>query len=158
MPPAVVSNASPLIAFEQIGHLELLERLFSFVLVPFAVAQEITPTVSFRTWMEERALAQPIGPRILRASLGLGESEAISLALEINAQFVILDDRAARRLAAALGLSVIGTLGVLLASKRRGFLPAIIPLLDALMNLDFRIAPDLYTRVLADAGEYEMRS
>jgi hypothetical protein len=47
----------------------------------------------------------------------------------------------------------IGTLGILLAAKRRGFLPAIRPYLGTLLNFGFHIAPDLYDLVLVDAGE-----
>jgi predicted nucleic acid-binding protein len=150
---SVISNASPLIALAQIGNLDLLKGLFSAVLIPPAVAREIAPTVILSTWVSERALAQPIGPQILRTVLGPGESEAISLALEINAQWVILDERPARRFAQALGLPVIGTLGILLASKRRGLLPAVRPCLDALVNFGFHISPGLYDLVLADADE-----
>ena len=149
----VVSNASPLIALGQIGHIDLLERLFSSLLVPPAVVQESAPTVTLPTWISERSLAQPIGPQILRASLGPGESEALSLALEVNATWILLDERPARRLAQTLGLSVIGTLGILLASKRRGFLSAIRPCVDALVDFNFRIAPELYDQVLRDAKE-----
>ncbi|MSS73638.1 MAG: DUF3368 domain-containing protein [Candidatus Latescibacteria bacterium] len=152
-PGPVVSNASPLIALEQIGHLDLLERLFSSLLVPPAVVLETAPTVALPSWISERPLTQPIGPQILRASLGSGESEAISLALEVNARWVLLDERPARRLAQTLGLPVIGTLGILLASKRRGFMPSIRPSIDALVSFGFRITPDLYDRVLTDAGE-----
>lgn len=148
----VVSNSSPLIAFDQLGQLGLLEQLCSTVLIPPAVAREIGP-LSLPTWITERALTQPVGARILKASLGAGESEAISLAIETNARLVILDDRPARRLAQAMSLPVIGTLGILLAAKRRGLLPAIRPCLDALMSFNFRIASDLYDRVLNDAGE-----
>jgi uncharacterized protein len=52
-----------------------------------------------------------------------------------------------------LGLPVVGTLGVLLASKRRGLLPAVRPCVDALVNFGFHISPGLYDLVLADAGE-----
>jgi len=149
----VISNASPLIALEQIGHLDLLKSLFSAVLIPPAVVREVAPMLRLPTWVSERALAQPIGPRILRTTLGPGESEAISLALEIGAQWVILGERTARRLAQAPGLPVIGTLGILLASKRRGPLPAVRPCVDALVNVGFHISPGLYDLVLADAGE-----
>ena len=151
-PLPIVSNSSPLIALTQIRHLDLLERLFTTVLVPTAVTREAVSVV-LPVWIVERSLSQPIGSRILRASLGPGESEAISLALEVGAQWVILDDRPARRLAEVLGLPVIGTLGVLLASKRRGFLSAVRPCLDDLVNSGFRIAPDLYERIVTDAGE-----
>jgi len=149
----VVSNASPIIALEQIGHLGLLHRLFSDLLIPSAVRREISPAIVVPSWIVERRLSQPIGARILQASLGAGESEAITLALELNARRVILDDRAARRLATALGLPVIGTLGVLLASKRKGFISSLRPSLDALVTSGFRIAPSLYELVLTDAGE-----
>jgi predicted nucleic acid-binding protein len=149
----VISNASPLIALEQIGHLDLLKSLFPTVLIPPAVAQEIAPTVALPAWISEHALAQPIGPQLLRTALGSGESEAISLALEIGAQWVILDERPARRIAQALGLPVIGTLGVLLASKRRGLLTTIRPCLDALVSFGFHVSPGLYALVLGDAGE-----
>jgi predicted nucleic acid-binding protein len=115
-PPLTVSNSSPLIALAQIGHLELLGKLFSYVIVPPVVVRETTSVV-LPPWILETPLTQPIGPRILGASLGRGESEAMSLALEINAQWIVLDDRPARRLAEILGLPVIGTLGILLAGK-----------------------------------------
>jgi predicted nucleic acid-binding protein len=94
-----------------------------------------------------------IGPQILSVSLGAGESEAIILALELRAQLVILDDRPARRLAQALQVPVVGTVGILVAAKRRGLLPAVRPSLDALLQHDFRISQRLYEQVLADAGE-----
>ena len=155
MPQPVVSNASPLIALDQIGHLDLLEKLFSTILIPPAVTREAVPTVILPAWISEHTLTQPIGPQILHASLGPGESEAISLALEAAVRWVILDDRPARRIAEALGLPVIGTLGILLACKRRNFLPAVRPYLDALPNFSFHISPDLYDLVLTGAGESE---
>ena len=90
---------------------------------------------------------------MLRAGLGEGESEAISLAVELKFRWIILDDCAARRLAQSLSLSVIGTLGLLLAAKRRGLLSLVRPSLDALVSHGFHIAPALYDRVLEEAGE-----
>jgi hypothetical protein len=116
----VVADASPLIAFRQIGELRLLRAVFTELTVPPAVAREILPSVPAVPWVMERALAQPIAPFVLRASLGAGESEALSLAAEIRADRLLLDERAARRVAEALGLSVVGTLGVLLAAGEEG--------------------------------------
>lgn len=149
----VVSNSSPLIALGQIGYLYLLEQLFTIVLIPPGVAYEVAPTVILPIWTKQQNLTQAIGPLILRASLGKGESEAISLAVEIQARLLILDDRPARRLAQSLFLPVIGTLGVLLAAKQKGLLPEIRPCLDALLQQDFRIAPKLYNQLLSDAHE-----
>jgi predicted nucleic acid-binding protein len=83
--PPVVSNSSALIALDQIGRLTLLPPLFTEVLIPPAVVQEIAPTLTLSNWLVERTLAQPVSQQILHASLGSGESEAIALALEAKA-------------------------------------------------------------------------
>ncbi|MGH7200146.1 MAG: DUF3368 domain-containing protein [Planctomycetaceae bacterium] len=115
---------------------------------------EASPRLVLPDRIAERPLTQPVGSQVLAASLGSGERETISLALEIEADRVILDDRAARRLAQDLGLPIIGTLGVLLAAKRRTILSNIRPQRDALIHHGFRIAPALYEQVLSDAGEW----
>jgi predicted nucleic acid-binding protein len=114
----VVSNSSPLIALDQIGQLSLLEALFQNILVPAAVVQEITPLLPLPTWITVQPLAKAIDPQAVSPVLGAGEQEALSLALESNATWIILDDRPARTLARKVGLNVIGTLGVLLAAPK----------------------------------------
>src|SRR5437868_8214910 len=144
----VVCNASPLIALERIGRLELLRHLFGPVLVPPAVVRETAPALVLPSWIAEQPLGRPVDPRIVLASLGAGESETVSLALEVGAAWVILDERPARRLAQGLGLTVIGTLGVLLAGKRRGLVGDVKPHLDALLQQGFYTSPRLYQQVL----------
>jgi hypothetical protein len=151
--PSAVSNSSPLIGLARIGQLSLLEHLFATVRIPGAVRLELGPAFSVPAWIVETPLTQPVGPRLLRGSLGPGEAEAVSLALEVPADWILLDDKAARRVAQSLGLPVIGTLGILLASKRRELLSAVHPCLEALRDSGFHIAPQLYERVLHDAGE-----
>jgi len=75
------------------------------------------------------------------------------IAKELGAELVLMDERAATRKARALGLRVIGTLGVLLLGKRAEHLSAIKPLLDGLRENDFRMSDTLYDQVLRDAGE-----
>lgn len=149
----VVADASPLIAFAQIGQLPVLEALFATLVVPSAVAREITPSVPRQPWIVERQPTQPLALQVLQARLGAGESEAISLALELRVERVVVDEKAARHLAQALGLNVIGTLGVLLAAKRKGLIPAVRPLVEALLEKDFWISPRLVERALSEIGE-----
>jgi uncharacterized protein len=77
------------------------------------------------------------------------------LALETRAELVILDDLQARRLAKDLGLVVVGTAGVLFASRQRGLLRAVRPPLDALRAAGFRLRKDVYEEILKAAGEIE---
>ncbi len=150
---AVVSDSGPLIAFERIQQLQLLPALFTRILIPPAVEKEVACLRKLPRWVLVQPLAQP--PRLgrLGLSLGAGEREAIGLSLEIAASRLLVDDKAARRLAKSLQLPVIGTLGLLLAAKRRGFLPTVRPCLEALQDASFYLTPDLYARILADAGE-----
>lgn len=141
--PPVVSNSSPLIAFQQIGRLDLVHELVGPLIVPTAVSREIAPSVTRPDWIEVRGLAQPVASIVLRVSLGAGESEAISLAIERKARLLLLDDLAARRLALGLHLPIIGTL-VELADHRRAITR---PSLGA---VDFLVFRRLRERVLPE--------
>ena len=151
-----VSNSSPLIALAAIEQLELLPALFESVLIPAAVAVEIAPSISTRPgWLQLRPLTRPRPADVVRRTLGPGETEALALALEIRPDRLILDDLPARRLAEGLGLPIIGTLGVILAAKRRGLVPSIRPLLDGLVSRSFFISAELFQELLESAGEAE---
>jgi uncharacterized protein len=151
-PDSVVSNAGPLIALEQIGLLELLRDLYMPLLIPPSVRRETARSMPSPPWLVVRALTRPPDARI-RASLQEGERDAISLAVEVGALKIILDDRPARLDATRLGLSVIGTLGVLLLAKDTGLLSSIRPRLDELQNHGFYVSADLYHEILRSAGE-----
>lgn len=82
-----------------------------------------------------------------------GERDAIAVAVSMPTAHVLLDDRAARDVARALGLTVIGTLGVLVEGKRRGIVSTIRPLLEQLIANGRYLAPELVDRVLRSVGE-----
>ena len=114
----------------------------------------VAPSISDRPgWFVVRPLAQPEPARIKSSGLGRGEREALSLSIELHAERVVVDDRPARRLAQALGLRVIGTLGILLAAKRHGLLERVQPTLDDLRKRRFFMAPKLYEHILQLARE-----
>ena len=90
----------------------------------------------------------------LKRDLGKGEAEAIALAVELQADLLIVDDLLARQVAGILGLNLVGTVGVLLETRQRAVLPEIKPCLDDLIDLaGFRVSGQLYARVLREAGE-----
>ena len=154
MAQVVVADASVLIALAQIGQLSLLERLYEEVVIPSAVQSEVAPSMpKLPPWVHTQTLQRPLDSRVAHAALDAGETESISLALETRAQWVILDDLQARRLAKELGLAVVGTAGVLFAAKQRGFIAAVRPPLDALRAAGFRLRKDVYEEILKAAGE-----
>jgi predicted nucleic acid-binding protein len=87
------------------------------------------------------------------SGLGSGEAAAISLAIDSAARIVLLDDRLGRRIAIGRGLPIVGSLGVLLRAKREGHVPAIEPIMDALIAQGRYMSVNLRNRVLREAGE-----
>jgi predicted nucleic acid-binding protein len=159
----VVSDTSPIRALEWIGQLDLLEFLYGRVIVPPAVSRELLRSderfraidVTHLPWVEIR---QPADPQRLSAAeeLDAGEAEALSLAVELNADLVLIDESAGRRKADALGLKIIGTVGILLRAKQRGRLPEIGPLIDELRNgLGFFLSDTFTAEVLKRANEVD---
>lgn len=151
-----VSNASPLIALESIQRLELIAALFETVLIPPAVAREIRRSIaSAPPWLQVHSLRAALPDIVQRRTLGDGEREAVALAIEIHADSVILDDLPARRIAHAIGLTVVGTVGLLFAAKKAGLIDRIRPELDNLLKMSFFLSPQLYGQLLLDAGEVD---
>jgi uncharacterized protein len=159
----VVSNTSPIINLAIIGRVNLLRQLYGVILIPDAVYHEIVVlgtglpgAVEVRTepWFQRRSVVDTALVAQLRADLDPGEAETVALAREVNADLVLLDEKAARRHALSLGLKFTGLLGVLLVAKSAGHLPLIKPALDDLINLaGFWVSTSLYGAVLQAAGE-----
>jgi len=146
----VVTNTTCLIGLERIGRLELLPQVFPVVFAPRAVQAEIGMTVS---WLQVTVVKNLAVVAALRTQMDIGEAEVLALAIELGNVVVILDDKKARRVASQVGLSVIGTVGMLLRAKRQGIIPEIKPLLQALDEANFRLADALRQNALRLAGE-----
>lgn len=152
----VVADSSGLIGLQQIGQLTLLHGLFDEIAVSPIVAREVSNTLpQLPSWIRVQTLSHPIPTRIADRRLGPGETEALALALEIGINRVILDDLPARGFARQLGFEVIGTGAVLYKAKVRGLIPAVRPLLDALLANGFRLSQQVYRQILVAAGEAE---
>jgi len=157
-----VVDTSPLIFLAKLDRLDLLKRGAEQVVAPPAVFREIDeyPDAASekiedakKSWLSIRAVEDRRLVDVLMADLDAGESEVIALALEVEAERVVLDDLDARRLAQRLGVARVGTLGLLLAGKLRGEIPSLRDEIGRLRQAGFRISPTLSQAVLREAGE-----
>jgi predicted nucleic acid-binding protein len=153
--PVVVSNSSPIIAFERLEQLELLRQLIQTLHIPSAVRQEVFGVRILPPWIVERPISHPTARLALAPRLGAGESEAILLALELAPCYLLMDDLAARRAAQSMNIPVIGTVGLLLLARQRNLLAAVKPHLDTLRQAEFRISEIIYHLALQQVGEDE---
>jgi uncharacterized protein len=157
----VVSDTSAITSLAAIGYLSLLRELYGTVIIPEIVYRELLgPPVSAGAeeaqrydWIQVRSLTDSSANRVvvesLRNELDSGESEAIALALELEADLMLIDERLGRNVARRVGLKVTGAIGVLIKAKEQTLIEEVRPLLDALRSeAGFRIAKDLYERAL----------
>lgn len=157
----VISDTSPITNLAAIGQLDLLRQLYQKVSIPAAVYRELTAAggnhpgaiVQSLDWIEAQDVTNRLLVTALRIELDEGEAEAITLAKETAADLLLLDERRGRLVAGRFGLRVIGLLGVLIAAKQNGLIPEVKPLLDALVQIGFRISQQLYASILQAAGE-----
>lgn len=152
-----MTNTAPLITLAGIECLDLLGRLYGEIWTPRVVVNEY------------QAKAQPGEPDLTRLSwlkivdnvsidatlplLDACEAAAISLAQTLKARLILLDERKARRIAARIGLSVAGTLAVLLRAKQQGLITAVRPYIVQMQNQGRHLHPNLIAQFLKEAGE-----
>lgn len=159
----VVADAGPLIHLSAIGRLDLIRRLSAHVLVPESVLHEVVSVgaglpgaaeVEAATWLTVVAAARgDLVEALLGSGLHCGEAEAIAVAVEHHADWLLIDERQGRLTAESMGLTVVGSVGILIAAKTRGDVPAIAPLLDALRESGLWLSDAFVARVLSGVGE-----
>lgn len=161
MLPAI-SNTSPLLYLYRVGVVDWLPHLFGRVWTPPAVVEELrvgqrkgyeVPEATAYEWL---SVVEPaaVPSEWLALDLGMGELEAMALALAYPKHVVLLDDGLARQIAKAAGLEVWGTLRVLLEGKALGLTESIEKLVEDLEASGMWLSQTVKERVLHLSGEW----
>lgn len=146
MSKVVVADSTCLIGLARIGRLQILQQLFGEILIPPAVFRETVTDgqgrpgaaeVAAAVWIHTVEIQNVAEARRLALELGAGESESIVLATEQHADFLVVDDRRARKKALSHGLPVVGTLALLARAQVKGLLPASCDLEQELRSAGF---------------------
>jgi hypothetical protein len=153
----VVCNSSPLIHLGKIGLLNLLAEQFGQILIPRAVWQEAVEegeddpdvkAIVSASWIKVQDIQSSQLFTAISAILDKGESEAIVLAIEIEADLILLDESDARKIAGLYNLKKTGLLGVLIKAKQQGSIQSLKIYLDRLRNTGFYLSEEVYDGVL----------
>ena len=147
----IIGDSSALIALAVMDCLPLLEKIFDEVYVPQAVYDEIViknkpQSAKLKKYLTEKIKkAEPV---IKKIGLGKGELEAIALYKQMNADFLLIDDKRARDFASLNSVHIIGSLGVLLLAYEKGIVSTIEPQLQKLKVSDVYVSENLIEKVL----------
>lgn len=156
----IIADSSPLISFAIINKLHLLNEIFTEIIVPLSVYEEIAQTEKkFSSKLQEWAKPYLKKCKNLdafnayRISLGKGESEAIVLSKEFKNSILLLDDKKARKVAKLENQKVIGTIGILISAKNKRLISDIKSSIILLEENDIHISKALIDKAILLAGE-----
>ncbi|HRE64389.1 MAG TPA: DUF3368 domain-containing protein [Ferruginibacter sp.] len=151
MHKTIISDTSCLILLDKIGELAILNKLFGTIITTTEVVDEFGQPLP--VWIELRQPTDKNYQSIIEASVDKGEASAIALAVELNDCLLIIDDLKGRKLAHQLGLTIIGTIGVIVDAKLAGIIPSVRPILSKIKATNFRITEQLELLILKRAKE-----
>jgi len=158
---SMVADAGPILSFARANRFDLLRQVVDALIIPDAVYDDIVirgtgkpgaEEVVQASWIHRRSVQDRTLVDQLPAKLHLGEREALALARELG-MVLLIDEREARRAAAQYQIVHIGSLRILAEAKQRELLPAVKPVLDALMTAGMFIDESLYHSFLGAQGE-----
>jgi predicted nucleic acid-binding protein len=138
-----------------INYLYLLKQQFREIIIPNAVVTELRinenlpgsqqlPEALEAGWITAEQVENEAFVQLLRQDLDRGEAEAIALAIQLKADWVLLDERDGRKVAITLGLNITGILGIILRGWREGELSSVRDIVNQLRTqANFHIALNL---------------
>jgi predicted nucleic acid-binding protein len=150
----VVSNATPIISLASIGQIDILKHFFDKVYIPQAVYDEIKSKKAYGykeiddDFFQIENIKDEFAQNILLNDLDLGEAQTIVLAKEMSADIVLIDETIGYNLAKSQQLNVKRTLSFLIASKKKGYINKVAPLLDEMITKGRWISHNVYKDVL----------
>jgi predicted nucleic acid-binding protein len=155
----IVINASPLILMHKADIEFLLPALFSSIIVPEGVMQEISVheeddvANGIRSRSDFTICSVALEPLVQAWDLGKGETDVISFAYHDPTHLPVLDDSTAKACCRAFGLRTLGTGAILILSKQNGLLNSVREPLEMMRAKGMWIADSVIDLLCKRAGE-----
>jgi predicted nucleic acid-binding protein len=151
MPKVVIADASCLIILSKIGELELLHLLYDRIYITSEVEREFGEALP--DWIIIETVEDKEYQKFLEAKLDVGEASAIALARSQANSLIVLDDLKARKIAKEIGIVYTGTLGIISKAKEEGHCEQIKPIIQKILQTNFRISKQVVNALLSRHGE-----
>ena len=156
----VISDTSPITNLLQIDQLDLLWLLYQTIIVPESVYEELivihsqAKHVKTTEWIKIHSIDNVELYQELLQKVDRGEAEAMVLALELQADLLIIDEQIGRSVAEDLGINITGVLGILVKAKEEGLIQEVRVYMEQLRDkAAFRIHPNLFGAILKMVDE-----
>jgi predicted nucleic acid-binding protein len=155
----VVSNATPIIALSSVNRLDILKALFKEIFITEEVKAELIAKerygaeFPFLDWVKIKKVRNREFNKALSLELGPGEASVIALGKEINANFVIIDEKDGHTKAKNFGLNPIRTLAILEAAKKKGLIDRIKPIVLEMVDKGIWYKKKMIIKFLKDNNE-----
>jgi len=164
MKGSLVSNTGPLIALMMIDRLDILRGLFQKIIIPEEVHKELLQgevagvglsSYKKASWIQIQTIHNPHDP-LIKTVLDVGEASVILLSREVNADYVLIDERKARKIARTIyKLQVVGTARILVEAKKGGILDNVGIAIQRMRDKGYWIHDDIMQFAMKEAGELQ---
>ncbi len=158
--PKVVSNTTPILSFMKLNRLYILKEIYKEIIIPEAVYLELEKgrskyyiNISDESWIKIVKVKNKSLIKQLEKDLDKGESESITLSIEISTDLLLIDEKLGRKIAEEKGIKISGTIGVLLKAKKRGIVKEVKPFIYELIEKGNYYKDSFIKLVLEYAGE-----
>lgn len=154
----VIADSGSIISLVIADKLWVLDELFDEIKIPKAVWNEITIDESKPFYLKiieyfSTKIMEIEGFNELTFVMDYGESESVILYRECKADFLLIDDKKARKIAENFGIQCIGTIGLLSISKDKGIINELRPIFETLIDNNRFYSKQLLNMVLESKGE-----
>ena len=159
----VIADSGPIFSLAVIGKLEILSTLFNSIRIPYAVWEEITLNKKTKLYQIIHLFFQDKIQKItgfneLTFLMDYGESESVILYNELQADFLLIDDKKARKIAENLGINCIGTIGLLSVAKEKKIVLELKPLFETLLQNKRYYSVELLNTILVRHKESTIKT
>ena len=142
----VIADTSCLIVYDKIQGLDILRKTFSELVITQQVREEfgVLPDWLNVSVIEEK---DELYLKLLN-NLGQGEASSIALASQMKNSLLIIDEKKGRIAALKHGISIIGSLGVLVEAKRKGVIASVRDTITKIEQTNFRVSKSIKKKIL----------